>query len=73
MITAEMQQMLDLYNEGLELYKTQKFQEAMDKFNKALEIKPDDGPAKLYLDRCEMFLENPPGEDWDGVFTMTSK
>ena len=73
MITAEMQQVLELYNEALNLYKERKFKEAMDKFNKALEIKPDDGPSKLYVERCEIFLENPPGEDWDGVFTMTTK
>ena len=68
-----MQQVLDAYNEGLALYKNRKFQEAMDRFNKALEVKPDDGPSKLYIERCEMFIENPPADDWDGVFTMTSK
>ena len=68
-----MNRVLALYNDGLQLYKSRKWQEALDKFKKALEIKPNDGPSKLYIERCEHFLENPPGDDWDGVFTMTTK
>ena len=68
-----MNQVLALYNDGLKLYKSRKWQEALDKFKKALEIKPNDGPSKLYIERCEHFLENPPPGDWDGVFRHTSK
>ena len=30
-------------------------------------------PSRIYIPRCEHYLENPPGEDWDGVWTLTSK
>ena len=30
-------------------------------------------PSRIYIPRCEHYLENPPGEDWDGVFVATSK
>lgn len=73
MITQETKQLLSEYEEGLKLYKTRKFQEAMAKFKKALEIKPDDGPSKLYVERCEAFIKDPPPEDWDGVFVMKTK
>jgi adenylate cyclase len=29
--------------------------------------------ANKYISRCEHYLEQPPGEDWDGVFVHTSK
>jgi len=73
MITPEMQNVLNFYNEGLALYKQRKWTEALAKFKKALEVKHDDGPSKLYIERCEHFIESPPAPDWDGVFTMTTK
>ena len=30
-------------------------------------------PSRVYIPRCEHFLENPPESDWDGVWTLTSK
>ncbi|MDH4261691.1 MAG: tetratricopeptide repeat protein [Spirochaetia bacterium] len=73
MITPEMQNVLNFYNEGLALYKQRKWNEALAKFKKAIEVKADDGPSKLYIQRCEHFIETPPAADWDGVFTMTTK
>jgi len=64
---------LDLYNKGLELYRNRKFTEAKEYFKKCLEIYPDDGPSKIYFDRCEVFIKEPPPENWDGVFVMTTK
>ncbi|MDH5719281.1 MAG: tetratricopeptide repeat protein [Spirochaetia bacterium] len=73
MLTAEKKQVVDLYNDGLSLYKERKWPEAIQKFEQALQIIPDDGPSKLYLERCQHFQENPPADDWDGVYTMTTK
>jgi len=30
-------------------------------------------PSRIYIPRCENFKANPPGDDWDGVWTQTSK
>lgn len=73
MLDETMRQVLELYNRGLELYKARQFAEAKTWFAKALELKPDDGPSRLYLERCGHLIENPPPPDWDGVFTMTTK
>lgn len=73
MADPKVMEMLENYNQGLQLYKEKKFVEAKSFFEKALAVKPDDGPSKLYAERCEMLIENPPPADWDGVFTMTSK
>lgn len=64
---------LEHYNKGLQLYKTRKFNEAIEEFQEAIRLKPQDGPSLLYIERCENFLKNPPPPDWDGVYTMTTK
>ena len=73
MADPKVMEMLENYNKGLQLYKEKKFVEAKSFFEKALAVNPEDGPSKLYAERCEMLIENPPPADWDGVFTMTSK
>ena len=73
MIAPELSVLLNHYNSGLGLYKDRKFDDAMKCFEKALTINPNDGPSKLYLDRCKAFKETPPPDDWDGVFVMSTK
>ncbi|MBW0433944.1 MULTISPECIES: tetratricopeptide repeat protein [Leptospira] len=73
MISETMKQTIQFYNEGLSLYKTRKFAEALEKFKKATELTPDDGPSKKYIGRCQAFITTPPPEDWDGVFEMKTK
>lgn len=73
MMTKEKEDLLKYYNLGLAAYKQMKWDEAIGHFRKALDIVPGDGPSEEYLRRCTTFRENPPGEDWDGVFVMTTK
>lgn len=73
MITKEKEDMLKYYNLGLTAYKQRKWDEAIRAFQKALESEPGDGPSKLYLERSNKYKQDPPGDDWDGVFTMTTK
>ena len=64
---------LPAWEEAIALYDERKYREAGLAFQKVLEINPDDGPPKLYVDRCEYFVEEPPEDDWDGVFVMKTK
>jgi tetratricopeptide (TPR) repeat protein len=73
MISKEKLEMLQFYNKGLELYRQRKFAESKEYFNKCLEILPGDGPSRIYVERCDAFIKNPPPQDWDGVFVMTTK
>ncbi|MDH5654875.1 MAG: tetratricopeptide repeat protein [Spirochaetia bacterium] len=73
MITKEQEELLLLYNEALALYKKRNFVDARELFKKALKINPDDGPSKLYLERCKEYIKHPPEDDWDGVFVMKTK
>lgn len=73
MITEEKKQAVAIFAEGRKLYKLMKFGEARDAFARALQACPDDGPAKVYFDRCKYYIDNPPPEDWDGVWVMQTK
>ena len=73
MITKEQEELISTYNEALALYKQRKWKEAKDLFKKGLKIVPEDGPSKLYVERCNEYLKRPPEDDWDGVFVMKTK
>jgi hypothetical protein len=73
MITEEKARVLDLFKQGRKLYVMRKFEEAKDMFAKALQVDSEDGPSKVYYKRCKHYMDNPPPDDWDGVWVMTTK
>jgi adenylate cyclase len=64
---------LEAYAHGLQLYRERRFSTARLSFEECLELRPGDGPAQLFLGRCDAMTAEPPGEGWDGVFQMTHK
>ncbi len=73
MVSEEKLNVIRLFEEGREFYKTRSFEEAKKKFAQALVLDSEDGPSKVYYARCKHYIKNPPSADWDGVFVMTSK
>lgn len=63
---------MDLYFQAIDLYRHRSFDSAQDYFKRSFE-KLGDYPSKVYMQRCEFYLKNPPIENWDGVFEMKSK
>ena len=45
----------------------------VDAGGQALSIVPEDGPSRLYLERCRKMAAEPPGREWDGVTVMETK
>ncbi|MFN7823883.1 MAG: CHASE2 domain-containing protein [Pseudobdellovibrionaceae bacterium] len=64
---------LEPFQKGYLSYRQKDFATAKQFFTSALEIKPNDMPSELYLERCEDYLQNPPPPDWDGVYVMKTK
>lgn len=73
MISDEKRRVLELFAEGRRKYKLMDFSSARESFAQALKIDPDDGPSKVYFARCKHYIDNPPPDDWDGVFVMQTK
>lgn len=72
-IPAGKASLIERFEMGLMMYRERAFTEALEMFEGLLEIDPEDGPCRLYRQRCRAYLETPPAEDWDGVFVMTTK
>lgn len=71
--TGQMAELVARFAQGLEAYKSMRFDDAIKLFEECLEIMPEDGPSQTYRARCQVYLENSPGDDWDGVFVLTEK
>jgi adenylate cyclase len=63
----------DAYREGLERFRAREFPRSRAAFERALEHDPSDGPSRTFLRRLEQYDQAPPGPEWDGVFSMTTK
>ncbi len=72
-LNEEMSKVIDLYAKGLEHYRKQEWDDALDSFGAVLEIDEKDGPSLTFFERCLLFQKEPPPADWDGVFSMKTK
>ncbi len=66
-------EVVETYLEGLSAYQDHDWHRARAAFEQTLALDPEDGPSRVYLDRCLHFLEDPPPQDWDGVFELKTK
>jgi len=64
---------LNYYEQGIIAHRSQKWAAAIALFERCLKLNQDDKPAAIYLQRSKEYQENSPGEDWDGVTTLTEK
>lgn len=65
--------LIEIYNFGLLLYRKRQFKKAIEEFQFALKINPDDGPSQLYLLRSQAYSKKPPPKDWNGIFELKTK
>ncbi|KAA3611249.1 MAG: adenylate/guanylate cyclase domain-containing protein [Calditrichaeota bacterium] len=64
---------IELFKRGFKEYLEQNWDWAINYFEQALAIDAKDGPCQRYVRRCKYNKTEPPGENWDGVFTMKTK
>ncbi|MBF0620541.1 MAG: adenylate/guanylate cyclase domain-containing protein [Magnetococcales bacterium] len=64
---------LKIYHQAVEQYADQGFAKAEKLFLALRKHDPDRMIYHIYLDRTRHFKANPPGPQWDGVFTHTTK
>jgi adenylate cyclase len=61
------------FEQGLTAYREMRWDTAIEKFQHALSLNPKDPPSHVYIERCQAYQQIPPPENWDGVYTMTTK
>ncbi|MGQ9920135.1 MAG: CHASE2 domain-containing protein [Desulfobacca sp.] len=65
--------LLQSFAAGLTAFRQLQWQKAEEHFRRCLDLYPDDGPAKLLLQRTAQLAQQPPPPDWDGTTTLTEK
>jgi adenylate cyclase len=64
---------VNYFNEGMKHYRGGSWDDAIDKFQEALSRNPNDKLSQSYIERCEHLKAEPPGDEWNGTWVMTSK
>ncbi|MCB9933709.1 MAG: adenylate/guanylate cyclase domain-containing protein [Planctomycetes bacterium] len=70
--------LLQHFERGIDLFRDRQFEAALESFKHAAhhETAQDEdeiNPSRLYIERCESYLRNPPPPEWNGVVVKTSK
>lgn len=63
-ISSETRATREDYEKALELYRKHNFEQAL----RIWENLGDDPPSRVMAARCQLYLTNSPGDDWDGTF-----
>ena len=61
------------WRSGLEYYRAGDWDRAIRAFGEAGAVNPKDKLPPMYIERCKVLKENPPGSDWTGVWVMKTK
>jgi adenylate cyclase len=69
----EISEVMGLFKDALSAYRARKWDTAIRLFGECLAINPNDKPSQLYIGRAEHLRDNPPPDDWAGVWFMESK
>jgi adenylate cyclase len=71
-LTKKHRNFVKLFETSLEFYFKKNWKKANESFQAALKIM-DDNACKVFINRCQEFIKNPPPSEWDGVWEMKTK
>ena len=76
--TPEIAKMVDLYSQGIAAFYKQEWDKAIEILMESDKLEPYRGfakttPSKELMKNCQKYKLSPPGPNWDGVNTLTSK
>ena len=74
----EVSNLLDTFHEGLSHYHNQDWDKAIKSFQISNTFEDNfegrkTNPSLVFIERSKKFKENPPGEKWNGVYSLDSK
>ncbi|MGZ3159043.1 MAG: CHASE2 domain-containing protein, partial [Burkholderiaceae bacterium] len=72
-VSTDESKLLEGFAKALSLYHDRRWSDARKAFDVLTTDFPQDMPSKIYWERCGYFMQNPPPDDWDGVFNRTEK
>ena len=72
-LSEELVRLRERYDAARRSYLAQDWDTAEATFRECLEIRPKDGPSRVFLERVQALRRNPPGKDWNGVWQLVEK
>jgi adenylate cyclase len=72
-LSKEVLWLRERYEAARRSYLAQDWDMAEAAFGECLEIRPNDGPSRVFLERVQSLRRNPPVKDWNGVWHLVEK
>ena len=72
-LSEESVRLHERYDIARKSYLAQDWDTAEKAFRECLQIRPNDGPSRVLLERIKFLRRNPPGKDWNGVWHLREK
>jgi adenylate cyclase len=67
---AQWAELIEHFQTGLQAYRARDWEAAIAAFERARQVRANDGPSDLYLRRCREYLHTPPPPNWEPVMTF---
>jgi adenylate cyclase len=72
-LSEELARLRESYQQARQTYLAQEWDLAEAAFRECLQIRPNDGPSRVFLERIQFLRRNPPAKDWNGVWQLVEK
>ena len=72
-LSEELVRLRERYEQARQAYLGQEWDLAEATFRECIQIRPNDGPSRVFLERIQVFRRNSPGKDWNGVWQLVEK
>jgi class 3 adenylate cyclase len=72
-LSKELAHLRQCYEQARRNYLAQEWDPAEASFRECLQIRPNDGPSRVFFERVQVLRRNFPGKDWNGVWQLVEK
>ncbi len=72
-IEPRIEEFLGNFHKALDFFENREWDKAIEFFQKSIIDSNYDLTTKMYIERAKKFIENPPADKWDGVYSLTVK
>jgi adenylate cyclase len=72
-VTEQQLCLKELYGRARQAYEAQEWDLAEAAFRECLQLRPDDGPSRVFIQRTQTFRRHPPDANWTGVSQLVAK
>jgi adenylate cyclase len=72
-LPGEMERLRERYEQGRQAFLVQQWDLAEACFRECLQLRPNDGPSQVLIQRTEALRRNPPDKDWNAAWQLVEK